>query len=105
MGSWKKFSTEEEYVSPRFLVADGFLIDLAEEKPINPKDPRLLTLLKDHQRAMIDQMNLVKWNDFKKYQDPIPLKAKTLFKFCKQIKKNSYEVRTSSYIDYLQKQI
>lgn len=83
----KKFSTEEEYVSPRFLVADGFLIDLAEEKPINPKDPRLLTLLKDHQRAMIDQMNLVKWNDFKKYQDPIPLKAKTLFKFCKQIKK------------------
>lgn len=54
---------------------------------------------------MIDQMNLVKWNDFKKYQDPIPLKAKTLFKFCKQIKKNSYEVRTSSYIDYLQKQI
>lgn len=83
----KKFSTEEEYVSPRFLVADGFLIDLAEEKPINPKDPRLLTLLKDYQRAMIDQMNLVKWNDFKKYQDPIPLKAKTLFKFCKQIKK------------------
>ena len=55
---------------------------------------------------MIDQMNLVKWNDFKKYQDPIPLKAKTLFKFCKQIKKKFLnEVRTSSYIHYLQKQI
>ena len=80
---WKK----EEYVSPRFLVADGFLIDLAEENPINPKDPRLLTLLKDYQRDMISQTNLVEWNDLKKCQDPIPLQAKSLFKFCKQIKK------------------
>lgn len=80
---WKK----EEYVSPRFLVADGFLIDLAEENPINPKDSRLLTLLKDYQRDMISQMNLVEWNDLKKCQDPIPLQAKSLFKFCKQIKK------------------
>lgn len=83
----EKEFTREEYVSPRFLVADGFLIDLAEEKPIDPKDPRLLTLLKDYQADIVAQMKLIIWDDFKKLQDPIPLQAKTVFKLCKQIKK------------------
>nr|DAA34889.1 TPA_inf: transcriptional silencer Sir1 [Saccharomyces mikatae] len=80
--------TREEYISPRFLVADGFLIDLAEEKLVDPKDPRLRTLLKDHQRDIIAQMNLIAWDDLKEYRHPIPLQAKSLFKLCKHTKKN-----------------
>ncbi|CAI1560244.1 hypothetical protein SEUBUCD646_0K03170 [Saccharomyces eubayanus] len=77
----------EEYISPRFLAADGFLIDLAEEKPINPKDPRLLTLLKDFQRDSIARLSLIDWDDFKKSQGPIPLRARTLFKHCRKLNK------------------
>ncbi|CAI4046847.1 hypothetical protein SUVZ_11G3110 [Saccharomyces uvarum] len=79
--------TREEYISPRFLAADGFLIDLAEEKPINPRDPCLLTLLKDFQRDSVAQLNLIDWHDFKKSQGPIPLRARTLFKYCRKLNK------------------